>query len=217
MANYSIKKQTNGVGGWISELPLSGTININDVFVIINNQAEDDSLKSQADLTSRGPIIFNGNDPIGLFKNGSLIDIIGVFNSGGGYFAKDVTLRRNLSVLEPNIGSNQNLPEWNPNEWESFSEDTFNGIGVFDGVLNVENETFNYFKMFPNPTNGDKIYFNTSVDSRVNIYTVLGKLVQSSKVTKTKNSIDISQFAKGIYLVKINSGKQFISKKLIKN
>ena len=71
---------------------------------------------------------------------------ISVFNSDGGNFAKDVTLRRNLSVLEPNIGSNQNLSEWNPNEWESFSEDTFNGIGVFDGVLNVENETFNYFK-----------------------------------------------------------------------
>ena len=217
MANYSIKKQTNGVGGWISELPLSGTININDVFVIINSQAEDDSLKSQADLTSGAPINFNGNDPIGLFKNGSLIDIIGVFNSGGGYFAKDVTLRRNLSVLEPNIGSNQNLPEWNPNEWESFSEDTFNGIGVFDGVLNVENETFNYFKMFPNPTNGNNIYFSVTEDATIHIYNVLGKMVVTSEVTKSKNSINISELTKGIYLLKINSGKQFTTKKLIKN
>jgi hypothetical protein len=42
-------------------------------------------------------------------------------------------------------------------------------------------------------------------------------LIQSSEVTKSKNSINISEFAKGIYLVKINSGKQFITKKLIKN
>ncbi|ARV14525.1 endonuclease [Polaribacter sp. SA4-12] len=217
MANYSIKKQTNGAGGWISELPLSGTININDVFVIINSQAEDDSLNSQADLSSGAPINFNGNDPIGLFKNGSLIDIIGVFNSGGGNFAENVTLRRKLSVLEPNIGSDKNLPEWNLNEWETFSEDTFNGIGVFDGVLNIENEIFNSFKMYPNPANGNSVYFNVTEDVTINIYNVLGKLISISEVTKNKNNIDISQLAKGIYLVKINSRKQFITKKLIKN
>ena len=220
MANYSIKKQTNGAGGWISELPLSGTININDVFVIINSQAEDDNLKYQADLTSGAPINFNGNDPIGLFKNGSLIDIIGVFNSGSGYFAENVTLRRNLSVLKPNIGSNQNLPEWNFNEWESFPEDTFNGIGVFDGVLNIENETFNSFKMFPNPTIGNTLYFNFKKDITIKIYNVFGKLIKTNKINSNNNNnnnLNISILPKGIYLLKINSENKFITKKIIKN
>ena len=88
---------------------------------------------------------------------------------------------------------------------------------MFDGVLNVENETFNYFKMFPNPTNGNNIYFSVTEAATIHIYNVLGKMVATSEVTKSKNSINISDFAKGIYLLKISSGKQFITKKLIKN
>jgi hypothetical protein len=71
--------------------------------------------------------------------------------------------------------------------------------------------------MFPNPTNGNNIYFSVTEDATIHVYNVLGKLMQSSEVTKSKNSINISDFAKGIYLLKISSGKQFITKKLIKN
>ena len=71
--------------------------------------------------------------------------------------------------------------------------------------------------MYPNPANGNKIYFNLKKDVNVNIYNVLGKLITSEKVNTNNNSIDISNFSKGIYLLKINSGKRFITKKLIKN
>lgn len=86
-----------------------------------------------------------------------------------------------------------------------------------NSTLSTIDENLNSFKMYPNPINGNKVYFKTTEDLSVNIYNVLGKLLKSSKITETKNSIDISNFAKGIYLVKISSGKQFISKKLIKN
>ena len=71
--------------------------------------------------------------------------------------------------------------------------------------------------MFPNPVNGNKIYFSVTEDATITIYNVLGKLLLTSEITKSKNNIDISEFSKGIYLIKINSGKQFITKKLIKN
>jgi hypothetical protein len=71
--------------------------------------------------------------------------------------------------------------------------------------------------MFPNPTNGNNIYFSVTEDATIHIYNVLGKMVVTSEVTKSKNSINISELTKGIYLLKINSGKQFITKKLIKN
>ena len=71
--------------------------------------------------------------------------------------------------------------------------------------------------MFPNPTNGDSIYFSVTEDATIKIFNVLGKTVAASEVTKSKNSINISELTRGIYLVKINSGKQFITKKLIKN
>ena len=83
LSAYSIKKQSNGAGSWINEFSLSGTINVNDVFVTINYQADDATLLKEVDLMSPeagygAPINFNGNDPVGLFKDGVLIDIIGV-------------------------------------------------------------------------------------------------------------------------------------------
>ena len=220
LSEYSIQKQYNG-GSWIDDYPL-GNANIvpGDVFVIVHVDTNNSLLLAEADKfgppnidTSPygygSPLNFNGNDPIGLFKNGVLIDIIGEEGNSSNHI-QNKTYRRKATVSEPNT-------RFDSSEWDLLDADTFDDFGSHTSTLSTNTISFESFKMFPNPVNGDKIYFNTSVDSRVSIYTVLGKLVQSSKVTKTKNSIDISQFAKGIYLVKINSGKQFISKKLIKN
>ena len=220
LSEYSIQKQHNG-GSWIDDYPL-GNANIvpGDVFVIVHADTNNSLLLAEADKfgppnidTSPygygSPLNFNGNDPIGLFKNGVLIDIIGEEGNSSNHI-QNKTYRRKATVSEPNT-------RFDSSEWDLLDADTFDDFGSHTSTLSTNTISFESFKMFPNPVNGDKIYFNTSVDSRVSIYTVLGKLVQSSKVTKTKNSIDISQFAKGIYLVKINSGKQFIFKKLIKN
>ena len=235
---YDIRRNGNGGQAWSTPLNLnSGSVKDiipNDVFVIGNGSnsiaqlrpyAEDnpngqvDLVQPNNDSTNNGePVNFNGNDPIGLFKNGVLIDIIGKFAGGSSNsFAENVTLRRKLSVTSPNIGSDENFPEWDSSEWESFPENTVNGIGVYDGILNIDNAILESFKMFPNPTNGNKIYFSVTEEATIRVYNILGKLVKSSEVTKSKNNIDISHLSKGIYLVKINSGKQFITKKLIKN
>jgi len=71
--------------------------------------------------------------------------------------------------------------------------------------------------MYPNPVQGDQVYLNLSKEATVSIYNVLGKLVSTSKVTKNNNVIQIGKLASGIYLVKIQSEKQYIAKKLIKN
>ncbi len=124
---------------------------------------------------------------------------------------EDVTLRRNSDISLPNTTYDEQ------GEWTSFPANTFDGIGSHTSTLSTKSSTVESFKMFPNPTNGNNIYFSVTEDASIHIYNVLGKLIQSSEVTKSKNSINISEFAKGIYLVKINSGKQFITKKLIKN
>jgi hypothetical protein len=71
--------------------------------------------------------------------------------------------------------------------------------------------------MYPNPVQGDQVYLNLSKEATVSIYNVLGKLVSTSTVTKNNNTIQIGKLASGIYLVKIQSEKQYIAKKLIKN
>jgi endonuclease I/chitodextrinase len=230
LAGYVVKLERNGAGEWTTPLALdSGTVKEivpGDVFVLGNgdNSAAEIQPNSasntigQVDLvqpvnetTSFGqPVNFNGDDAVALFKDGVLIDIIGVFGSSAS-FATNVTLRRNGNISAPNTTFDEQ------GEWESFPANTYDGVGSHTSTLSTKDLTFESFKMFPNPTNGNNIYFSVTEDASIHIYNVLGKLIQSSEVTKSKNSINISEFAKGIYLVKINSGKQFISKKLIKN
>lgn len=229
LAGYEIKLDRNADNVWTTPLALdSGTIkNIvpGDVFVIGNGDNSAPELQpnsasnpsGQVDLvqpvteeTNWGqPVNFNGNDAVGLFKNGVLIDIIGEFGSSSN-FAINVTLRRNGDISSPNIAFDKQ------GEWTSFSENTFDGIGNYTSTLSIDNNILKSFKMFPNPTNNTKIYFSVTEEVSINIYTVLGKLVKSTKVSQIKNSVDISNLSKGFYLVKINSGKQFITKKLIK-
>jgi len=220
LSDYSIQKQSNG-GSWVSDYPL-GNFNIvaGDVFVIVHADTDNSALLDEADLLGPpfnsaapylygSPLNFNGNDPIGLFKNGVLIDIIGEEGNSSNHI-QNKTYRRKATVSEPNT-------RFDTSEWDILSANTYDGIGSHTSTLSIKSNAFQSFKMFPNPTNGNNIYFSVIEDATIHIYNVLGKLIQSSEVTKSKNSINISEFAKGIYLVKINSGKQFITKKLIKN
>ena len=105
LSEYSIQKQHNG-GSWVDDFNLGNTnIVPGDVFVIINASADDATLIAEADLlranntsTDNGsPMNFNGNDPVGLFKNGVLIDIIGQVGNSSSHIA-DKTYRRKASI-----------------------------------------------------------------------------------------------------------------------
>jgi len=122
LSQYTIKKQSNGAGAWSSGLVLSGQLTSGSVFVAANSSAVT-AITSLANILSSGTeLSFNGNDAVGLFKNGVLIDIIGTFNGGTANFAKDVTLRRKNTKLSPNI-------TYTVNEWDSYAMDTFDGLG----------------------------------------------------------------------------------------
>ena len=122
LSAYSLRKQTNGSGSWTSGYALSGTLNDGDVFVLANSSASSQVTSNANATTGNSAVTFNGNDPVGLFKNGQLIDIIGTFNGGSSNFAKDVTLRRKSSVENPNT-------LYTTSEWESFSQNTFDDLG----------------------------------------------------------------------------------------
>ncbi|WP_339660821.1 endonuclease [uncultured Polaribacter sp.] len=84
-------------------------------------------------------------------------------------------------------------------------------------TLSTIDESLETFKMYPNPVNGNTIYFNTNKNISVQIFTILGQLVKSAKITESNNSIDISSLSKDVYVVKMNIDNAIISKKLIKN
>ena len=223
LSAYSIKRQSNGGkdgNGWDENnvLSLTGyTIVSNTTFVIINDGASKDELINNADLVhpinstnSYGaPINFNGNDPVGLFKNDILIDIIGTFNGGDSNFAKDKTLRRKDDVLSPNVNFDKD------NEWDEYSKDNVDDIGKHNGIT-LFTDVFNTseFKIYPNPIN-DVLNIEGISDFEtifVSIYNYLGKKVKAFETNKKE--INLSDLKKGIYLLKINNSysSKFIKK-----
>ena len=125
LSQYAIDLNTNGGSNWSNDgsgfknyTELSGTLAPGAVIVYKNAQAA----IYEGEATDCNAVNFNGNDPVGLFKNGELIDVIGTFNGGSADFAKDVTLRRKSSVTAPST-------VYNPDEWEELDKDDVSGLG----------------------------------------------------------------------------------------
>lgn len=211
---YSIRRQGNGGQDgqvWGNSLNLSGTIINNDVYVIINGSATLQTLIDQADFvqindntTNFGePINFNGNDPVGLFKNGELIDIVGFYDGGSANFAMNTTLRRKPSVSSPNILFDQ------PNEWDSYPQDTVDNIGIHSSTLSNQNLEQTKISIFPNPVYNYVKFHGTHQNSQYYIYNILGKEIQKGKIIN--NQIEVSQLKKGIYILKLINNKGLIN------
>ncbi|MCM4160625.1 lamin tail domain-containing protein [Antarcticibacterium flavum] len=121
---YSIKKQSNAAGDWTGELLLTGTLLRDNVYVIGNEAAVLPEILENAHLLRAGaPMDFNGNDPIGLFKEGILIDVIGEVDNDLD-FGKDMTLRRRDDVTGP-------TSTYLPDEWDIYEVDTVDGLGYY--------------------------------------------------------------------------------------
>lgn len=121
LSHYSLKKQTNGAGEYTNERTLSGTLFNGDVYVIANTLASD-AIKAKADLTENTITAYSGNDAIGLFKNGTQIDEVGVFNQVSDW-GKDVTLVRKSSVTLPKV-------PYDASEWDSYGIDYIDNLGT---------------------------------------------------------------------------------------
>ena len=81
-------------------------------------------------------------------------------------------------------------------------------------ILNTPEFVLDALSIYPNPaSNFLNINTNTVID-KVEFYDIVGKLVLNSKYT---NTIDIAHLSDGLYLVRIYSGNQSITKKIIKN
>lgn len=97
LSSYVLKLEQDGKGTWTKEATLSGSLASKSVIIYKNSQAT--AYTGEA-IVNNDVINFNGNDPVGLFKNGELIDLFGASSETPGQavadFAKDKTFRRRL-------------------------------------------------------------------------------------------------------------------------
>jgi endonuclease I/chitodextrinase len=212
LSAYTIKKQVNGAGSWQNILQLNGTITNSDVFVIANSSSAA-AILNVADQTSGAPIDFNGNDPVGLFKNDVLIDIVGTFNGGSTNFAINTTLRRKNTISSPNT-------TYTVNEWDSFSQDTFDGLGTHSlASLDVTEYVPNLFSVYPNPAPSNTIMIaineNRPIDS-IQIFSITGQLIlEQIEKHNEVHQLKIDNIPSGVYFIKVISENNYSTKQVL--
>ncbi|MBF4518217.1 endonuclease [Flavobacterium sp. ANB] len=216
LSAYTIKKQTNGAGAWSTGLALSGTLTTGSKFVIVNSSISSTCFStSAANISTSGTeLMFNGNDAVGLFKNGVLIDIIGTFNGGTANFAVDVTLRRKSTVTSPTTTFNLS------SQWDSYTTDTCNNLAskmarpIEEEVVSESDEII----IYPNPSDGN---FNIGLGNSETPYSIEIVSFAGQKVFEkqdaTDSAISVSHLAKGIYVVIISTDFKTVIKKIIIN
>ena len=212
---YSIKKQTNGSGAWSTGLSLTGTLITGSKFTIVNNlMASSCYATSSANLsTAATEMTFNGNDALGLFKNGILIDIIGTFNGGTANFAADQTIRRKSTVTAPTTTFNKTT------QWDSYTSDTCNNLGSRMAENAPKTSIaldINDIAFYPNPSNGNFSINNSNKIYSIEVYSITGQKIFEEK-NSTKAEITLPNSAKGTYLVRVTVDSNSVIKKLIIN
>jgi len=208
---YVVKKQTNGAGAWSTGLALSGILNNNAKFVIVHSSIALACYNAaSANIsTAANEMTYNGNDAIGLFKNGILIDVIGTFNGGTANFAIDVTLRRKATVTAPNATFNL------VSEWDSFGIDTCGDLGLrpaMTGTVSASNG--NDVKVYPNPVNGSVLFVSDANQASYHIYNVLGQ--EMAKGMVENDSLSVATLKAGIYILEITSNGKSVAKRFVK-
>ena len=82
-------------------------------------------------------------------------------------------------------------------------------------VASTNSNSISGLTMYPNPLKGNTLFITSTANAEMNvkIYNVLGKEVLSTKVNNT--SVDVSNLASGVYMVKITEEGKTATRKLV--
>ncbi|WP_245910992.1 lamin tail domain-containing protein [Nonlabens arenilitoris] len=207
LSNYTLQISTNGSGSWASPRTLIGTLADQDVYLIINSGAMLSVPVVQADdNTSNAPMNFNGNDAVGLFRAGALLDVVGDPNSSADS-EKDQTLVRKASVTGPNTIFDK------VGEWDVFTQDTSSDLGThtYGSTASIVDNAFINLSIYPNPSSGVFHFNNDELIEDVTVYDVSGRRIKSNYSDNDGLIINHT----GIYFVNVISQGQSKTFKVI--
>ncbi|MEA3494612.1 MAG: T9SS type A sorting domain-containing protein [Bacteroidota bacterium] len=111
------------------------------------------------------------------------------------------------------------------NDWNSGSTKIIRGIFDSTQIWNstkeiIQKDISEKFKVYPNPAQSKITITYTgfiAFDTKVRIYDIQGKLIKEQQLALYKTVIDIKDFDKGIYFVKIKDGDGVFVEKVVKN
>jgi hypothetical protein len=172
-----------------------------------------------------GAMFINGDDAIELFENGVVIDVHGDINVDGTGEPWDTVDSWGYRVDDTGPdGSSFVLANW-----------SFGGSAELDGATNsestspfpigtysnttagVRDNSIAGFSTYPNPVRGNTLTVTTSSTEAktVNIFNVLGRKVFSQRFSSMTKTMNVSEIASGVYIMKVTEGNNIATKKLI--
>lgn len=208
LSSYSLQRDGNGNGSWSGSVALNGSLPSGQVYVVARSIANA-AILSQADLLvgNGNAMDYNGNDPVGLFKNGILLDVVGDFGYGGVIpFAENVTLVRKATVTRPTTTFNLTA------EWNTFGEDDSSNLGshIFGSTASITETLQTQLTLYPNPTAGTFTIDGLEPNMQVAIYDITGRTIHTAQM---QNSFTL--LSTGLYLVRIKKEHQVATFKVI--
>lgn len=208
LEDYSLARNTNSGSSWGEMLQLTGEIADENVHVISRGNADEAITGSSNQLSSSDAISFNGDDPVGLFKNNTLIDVFGFFNGENDY--ANSTYVRVENVLNPTVS-------FDIEEWDLYPNNSFEYLGFHNQNLNVTHDIFIDLKIFPNPTKDNVLFIKSNLNYSYEIFNIQGVKVKSGVKSGKISKLDNLNFNKGVYFIKVSSNNFYFTKKIIFN
>lgn len=202
--SYSLARNINSGTNWGEMLQLEGQITNGDVHVISRGNADQQILNNSDQLSSSDAISFNGDDPVGLFKDNNLIDIFGDFNGENNY--ANSTYVRNESIINPNVN-------FDIEEWSFFPNNSFEFIGFHNQNLSVDENIFTDLKIYPIPAIDNFINIKSNLDYHYEVFNINGvRLLNEYNDANSEKTIRLNS---GIYFLKISRKGSYFTKKII--
>jgi len=127
---YSISLYSNGNTDPTATLELDGIVILSGETIVLSNSQAAASILAISALANSYVINFNGNDAIGLYKDGVLIDLFGEIgvNPGDFWDVGDASTQNHTLVRDPLV--NGPSATWNPSEWIAYDVDMFDNLGI---------------------------------------------------------------------------------------
>jgi hypothetical protein len=143
MSDYSYAYDANKNGTWSDITSLSGTLNPGEVYAIVDSDANA-TYAAYADIQFY--LNFDGDDAVGLLKNGTLIDIVGVFQQdpGTGWTVNGTANATFDNVIKRKSSAYQPTTTWNSNDWEVLGLQSTSSLGTHTSDIDFDVLDFSF-------------------------------------------------------------------------
>ncbi len=225
----------DGVGGYIGQdftISASDTLTAVDAF-ITNNSGVMAGLPFSVDIYNTDVL----GTPTTLIASTDVITIDTTTNkmwtlpiAGGlalapgeyAVLAKELTANITLGTTTGIFSAGKTWVIFGANPWDNSENYGFSVAYVLRPIfggntsVGIDEPAATSFSIYPNPTTETILVNNLINGSTLEIVNALGQVVYTETVTNIKSNINVANFNNGVYMIRINNGKEVITNTFVK-